>query len=75
MRVSRALAFIAALALVATAATPAQAELSQKGNLFVRFDGGISPKALPRESRAPVGVHLEGTIRQIGGQHPRGSAT
>ena len=45
------------------AAAPASAELSQKGDIFVRFDGGIAPKALPRHSLAPIGVRLEGTVR------------
>jgi hypothetical protein len=52
------------------AATPAHAELSQKGNLFIRFDGGISPGALPRSTPAPVAVRVEGTIRRIGGEDP-----
>jgi hypothetical protein len=63
---------LALLLLSLSAAIPAQAALSQKGNLFVRFDGGISPKALPRHERVPISVHLEGTIRQIGGDHPPG---
>lgn len=48
----------------------AQAALAQKGNLFIRFDGGISPRALPRHELAPVSVRVEGTIRQIGGDSP-----
>jgi hypothetical protein len=39
------------------------AELVQEGDLFVRFDGGISPRALPRSSPAPIAVRIEGTIR------------
>lgn len=62
--------FIAAVALAFFMATPTQAALTQKGNLFIRFDGGISPGALPRHEPAPVSVQVEGTIRQIGGDDP-----
>jgi hypothetical protein len=64
--------FLAVLLPLLVAATPAQAALSQEGNLFIRFDGGISPNALPRSARAPISVRLEGTIRQLGGDHPPG---
>jgi hypothetical protein len=48
----------------------AQAELSQKGQLFVRFDGGISPKALSRQVPEPIAARIEGTIRVPSGQDP-----
>lgn len=51
------------LVVALVAASFAGAELSQKGDLFVRFDGGISPKALPREALAPIAVRIEGTVR------------
>jgi hypothetical protein len=54
-----ALALAASLVVTALAA----AELSQKGDLFVHFGGGISPKALPRKTPAPIAVSIEGTIR------------
>ncbi len=65
-------AFLASLLLVLVAATPAGAALTQKGDLFIRFDGGISPSALPRHEKAAISVRLEGTIRQLGGSHPPG---
>lgn len=52
-------ALFAALAL----ASLAGAELTAKGDLFVRFNGGISPHALPRSTPAPVAVRIEGSIR------------
>lgn len=61
-------AICAALALLAVFAAPAVGELVQKGNLFIRFDGGISPNALPRKERAPVAVRIDGTIRVLSGQ-------
>jgi len=61
----------ALVTVLAFAAIPASAELSQRGDLFVRFDGGISPRALPRKAPAPIGVRIEGTIRvPPGQQHP-----
>jgi hypothetical protein len=56
--------------LAVMAAPPAAAELTQKGDLFVRFDGGISPGSLPRDSPAPISIRIEGRIRQIGGASP-----
>jgi hypothetical protein len=65
----RLLALLTALTLLLSA-TPASAELTQKGNLFVHFGGGIAPNALPRHSRASIAVRIEGTIRVIGGNAP-----
>ena len=46
---------IAALALASPLfAALSTAGLSQHGNLFVRFDGGIAPTALPRHQLAPI---------------------
>lgn len=54
-------ATITALTLVLLTG-PAGAERSQQGNLIVSLDGGISPRKLPRDRRAPVAVHLIGGI-------------
>lgn len=57
-------AVIAAIAAVALGcAAIALGEQSQKGNLVVFLDGGLSPLALPRDRPAPVAVHLEGGLR------------
>lgn len=63
-------AAVLAVLLAATGTTSAKAELTQRGDLFVRFSGGISPRALPRRLAAPISVHIEGTIRQIGAAAP-----
>ena len=44
--------------------------MTQRGDLFVHFGGGISPRALPRESPALVGVRIEGTISVPAGRQP-----
>lgn len=63
-----------ALAIFATAlvfgASLANAELVERGNLFVRFAGGISPTTLPRHDHAPIGVHVDGTVRTLSGERP-----
>jgi hypothetical protein len=48
----------------------ASAELAQRGNLFIRFGGGITPRDLPRDSLAPIGVRIEGTIRTPAREDP-----
>lgn len=68
-RAASAAAAVGAAALLALAGS-ASAELTQKGNLFVRFDGGIAPRDLPRDSLAPIAVRIEGTIRTPAGKSP-----
>jgi hypothetical protein len=46
------------------------AELVAKGDLFVRFEGGIAPNALPRQSQAPIAVRIGGTVRVPPGGDP-----
>jgi hypothetical protein len=58
-RLALALAVATALAL---GVGQAGAERSQNGNLGVRLDGGIEPKELPRDHRAPVAVRLLGGV-------------
>jgi hypothetical protein len=48
----------------------AEAELVERGNLFVKFDGGIAPTALPRQAKAPISVRVDGTIRVLAGARP-----
>ena len=63
-----------ALAILAVAlllgASLADAELVERGNLFVKFAGGISPTNLPRHDHAPIGVRVDGTVRTLSGERP-----
>ncbi len=62
---------LVALALVSLlVAAAAHAELVERGDLFIKFQGGIVPTALPRTTRAPITVSIDGTIRTLSGQHP-----
>lgn len=60
---------MAATALALTASL-AQAELTARGDLFVRFSGGIAPNALPRDARAPISIAIAGTVRTLSGERP-----
>jgi len=62
------LGFVTALVLLGAAT--AGAELSERGDLFVKFDGGIAPTALPRHSRGPIAVQVAGTIKTLSGERP-----
>lgn len=48
----------------------ANAELIERGDLFVKFDGGIAPTSLPRDVNAPIAVRVDGTIRTLSGDRP-----
>ena len=64
-------ALVAALASACLfVAAIAHAELVERGNLFVKFDGGIAPTALPRQVRAPISVRVDGTVRVLSGERP-----
>lgn len=48
----------------------ANAELIERGNLFIKFSGGIAPTSLPRHENAPISVRVAGTIRTLSGERP-----
>jgi len=67
----RLVAVVLAAALVfALVAEMAGAELSERGDLFIRFKGGINPTALPREELAPIAIDVSGTIKTLSGEKP-----
>ncbi len=66
----RIVASIALAAATLFAATAAQGEQAQEGNLRVSFDGRLAPRALPRDRPAPVTAYLESSIRTVDGSSP-----
>jgi hypothetical protein len=60
----------AALLIALGGVAVAQAEVEQKGDLIVAFDGGISPRALPRTALAPVTVKIDSSFRSSEGIDP-----
>jgi hypothetical protein len=59
-----------ALAGYGVASINSESELIERGDLFVKFDGGISPERLPRRSRGPISVRVAGTIKTLSGNRP-----
>jgi hypothetical protein len=57
-------------AVGAFGAAVAPAELTERGDLFVRFDGDLAPEALPRHVRAPISVYVSGTVKTLSGKRP-----
>ena len=71
MSLRRGIATTALLTLLAVVlASAAQADLFQKDNLRISFDGNFTPQALPRTHLAPVTVSLDGAISTTDGTHP-----
>ena len=70
-RKARAIALLAIVAgLLAATASVVRAELTASGNLFITFDGGIEPEALPRDEAAPITVWIAGQVRTLSGEKP-----
>jgi hypothetical protein len=66
----RGAAIAAALLLALGAATIARAEVERQGDVIVAFDGGISPRALPRTGVAPVAVTIDSSFKSAEGADP-----
>ncbi len=64
--------WLTALALLVAlgVAGVAQAEKEISGNLVVTFDGGITPRALPRSGTAPVTVAVDSSFSTTDGEDP-----
>jgi hypothetical protein len=58
------------VALCSLCAAFAQAELTARGDLFVKFSGGIAPDSRPRDARAPISIRVAGTVRTLSGERP-----
>jgi hypothetical protein len=69
-KVRKAVAMTLAAAMIAALVSGAQAEISQKGNLRVSFEGDISPRNLPRTESAPIAVAMLGKITTTDGAAP-----
>lgn len=61
---------VAVLAVALGVAASAQAVREQEGDVVVSFDGGISPRALPRTGTAPVAVTIDSSFRSAEGLDP-----
>lgn len=70
VRLKRVAALAALTATFLFGAALASAELVERGDLFVKFQGGIAPTALPRDANAPISVRVDGTVRSLSGERP-----
>ena len=61
---------LAAAALLCAAAPFAQADLTQHGDLFITFNGSLTPATLPRHTLVPIGISVEATIRVLTPANP-----
>jgi hypothetical protein len=61
-RLARVSLVLAVLATLTVQGGLAGAERTQRGNLIVSLNGGITPRKLPRDRPAPVAVHLSGRV-------------
>jgi len=59
----RAGAIAATILLALGLSAGAQGEVRKSGNVIARFDGGISPRALPRKGVAPVAITIDSSFR------------
>jgi hypothetical protein len=62
--------FLLAALLSLSAAAVTWAAVEKEGNLLVHFEAGFSPRALPRETPAPIQVTIKGAVSTTDGSHP-----
>jgi hypothetical protein len=69
-------ALIAVGAVVAVgAATAAKPTIVRAGNLVLKLNGGVAPKALPKKKMAPVTLRISGDVSTVDGSHPPAART
>lgn len=68
--ITRSLALVALLLATFAVAAIARAEMDQSGDLRVKFEGKLVPKALPRTGEAPVRVSVSAKVTTTTGATP-----
>lgn len=66
---------LASSLLVAGAAGGAKPTVVRAGNLVLKLNGGVAPKALPKKKMAPVALRISGNISTVDGSHPPAART
>jgi hypothetical protein len=64
------LALGALLTVAGAAVATAKFDKFRFGNLVLEADGGVTPKALPKNKLTPVAVNVKGKIATVDGTHP-----
>jgi hypothetical protein len=70
LMLTMALAVTIALTVVGIATAGNKPQKVVVGNLELTFNGGFSPKALPKKTPAPIALTAEGQIKTLDGTHP-----
>lgn len=70
-----AVGMLAGSLLVAGAANSAKPTVVRAGNLVLKLNGGVAPKALPKKKMAPVALRISGDISTVDGAHPPAART
>ncbi|HEX5712291.1 MAG TPA: hypothetical protein VFX85_03140 [Solirubrobacterales bacterium] len=67
-----AIAAVASLAMAGVGAAIAAEPptVVRVGNMVLRLNGGVTPKALPKRELAPMGFHASGSLETTDGSHP-----
>lgn len=58
------------IAVLAIGIAGARAVVIEAGTMVLRIEGGVSPRALPKDELAPVTLHGSGALKTIDGSHP-----
>jgi hypothetical protein len=66
----RLLIFALAAVVATSAATVAWATVERQDGILVHFEAGFSPRALPRQTPAPIEVTIKGAVSTTDGTHP-----
>jgi hypothetical protein len=61
---------IGGLAVAAKRPSKEQPIVVRAGNMVLTLNGGVTPKALPRNEFAPMGFHASGNFATVDGSHP-----
>jgi hypothetical protein len=70
-KLSISLALCALIALAGAALAAAEKPITVKaGNLVLTFNGGVTPKALPKKEMVPITLNVSGTIASADGTQP-----
>ncbi len=65
-----ALVAVGGLAIAAKRPSKEKPVVVRAGNLVLTLNGGVTPKALPRNERVPMGFHASGDFATVDGTHP-----
>jgi hypothetical protein len=68
-------AVLATSLVAAGAANSAKPTVVRAGNLVLKINGDVTPKALPKKKMAPIGLRISGDMSTADGSHPPAART